>query len=89
MINLLLCDDHRMVREGLKQILADAGDIHVIGECADGAEVLRQARVLPIDVVLLDIAIPVHDGLEVLQQLKKEMPQDITLNIALDQTQFI
>ena len=73
MINLLLCDDHRMVREGLKQILADAGDINVIGECADGAEALRQARILPIDVVLLDIAIPVHDGLEVLQQLKKEM----------------
>ncbi|MDO9422430.1 MAG: response regulator transcription factor [Herminiimonas sp.] len=75
MINLLLCDDHRMVREGLKQILADAGDINVIGECADGAEALRQARILPIDVVLLDIAIPVHDGLEVLQQLKKEMPR--------------
>ena len=75
MINLLLCDDHRMVREGLKQILADAGDINVIGECADGSEALRQARVLPIDVVLLDIAIPVHDGLEVLQQLKKEMPR--------------
>lgn len=75
MINVLLCDDHRVVREGLKQILADAGDIEVLGECADGAEVLSQAHVLPIDLVLLDIAIPVMDGLEVLRQLKQEMPR--------------
>lgn len=75
MINVLLCDDHRVVREGLKQILADAGDIAVVGECADGAEVLRQARVLPIDLVLLDIALPVVDGLEVLARLKQELPR--------------
>lgn len=75
MINVLLCDDHRVVREGLKQILADAGDIEVTGECADGAEVMRQARVLPIDLVLLDVAIPQMDGLEVLRLLKQEMPR--------------
>jgi DNA-binding NarL/FixJ family response regulator len=75
MIRVLLCDDHSIVREGLKQILADAGDIEVAGECADGPEVLRQARVLAIDMVLLDIAIPLQDGLEVLAQLKKEMPR--------------
>lgn len=75
MINVLLCDDHRVVREGLKQILADAGDIAVLGECSDGADVLRQARVLPIDLVLLDIAMPQQDGLEVLRLLKQEMPR--------------
>lgn len=75
MIRVLLCDDHSVVREGLKQIIADAGDIEVAGECADGPEALRQARVLAIDMVLLDIAIPLQDGLEVLTQLKKEMPR--------------
>lgn len=75
MINVLLCDDHRVVREGLKQILADAGDIEVLGECASGPEVLRQANVLPIDMVLLDIAIPEMDGLEVLRRIKQEMPR--------------
>lgn len=75
MINVLLCDDHRIVREGLKQILADAGDIEVVGECASGDEVLSRARVLPIDLVLLDIAIPQMDGLEVLRLLKQEMPR--------------
>jgi two-component system invasion response regulator UvrY len=75
MIRVLLCDDHRVVREGLKQLLADTGDIEVAGECADGPEVLQQARVLPIDLVLLDIAMPKSDGLEVLQQLKLCLPR--------------
>lgn len=71
MIRVLLCDDHRVVREGLKQILADAGDIEVAGECSDGAEALRQAHIQAIDLVLLDIAMPVQDGLEVLRRLKE------------------
>jgi DNA-binding NarL/FixJ family response regulator len=75
MIRVLLCDDHRVVREGLKQILADTADIEVAGECADGPDVLRQARILSIDLVLLDIAMPVQDGLEVLQQIKQELPR--------------
>jgi DNA-binding NarL/FixJ family response regulator len=75
MIRILLCDDHRIVREGLKQILADTPDIEVAGECADGPEVVRQARVQAIDLVLLDIAIPLQDGLDVLRQLKQEMPR--------------
>lgn len=75
MIRVLLCDDHRVVREGLKQILADAGDIEVAGECSDGAEALRQAHIQAIDLVLLDIAMPVQDGLEVLRRLKEELPR--------------
>lgn len=75
MIRLLLCDDHRIVREGLKQILADAGDIEVAGECASGPEVIAQARIRAIDLVLLDIALPIRDGLDVLKALKNEHPR--------------
>jgi two-component system, NarL family, invasion response regulator UvrY len=75
MIRVLLCDDHRVVREGLKQMLADAGDIEVAGECIDGNEVLPQARVQAIDMVLLDIAMPHQDGLEILRQLHEELPR--------------
>jgi DNA-binding NarL/FixJ family response regulator len=75
MIRVLLCDDHRIVREGLKQILADTDDIEVAGECADGPEACRQAGILAIDVVLLDIALPVRDGLDVLRQLKQDLPR--------------
>ncbi|MYN27805.1 response regulator transcription factor [Duganella levis] len=75
MIRVLLCDDHRVVREGLKQILADAGDIEVAAECADGPEALRQAGIQAIDMVLLDIALPLLDGLEVLAELKRRAPR--------------
>ena len=75
MIRVLLCDDHRIVREGLKQILADTDDIEVAGECADGPQALAQAAILAIDLVLLDIALPLRDGLDVLRQLKQDLPR--------------
>jgi DNA-binding NarL/FixJ family response regulator len=78
MIRLLLGDDHRIVREGLKQILADAADVQVVGEAQSGAEVLERVRALGgnagLDLVLLDIAMPGGDGLEVLQNLRREFP---------------
>jgi len=77
-IRVLLGDDHRIVREGLKQVLADAPDIEVRIEAPDGDDVLRQVEALGghagLDVVLLDIAMPGRDGLEVLQVLRKRWP---------------
>ncbi len=78
MIRILLGDDHRIVREGIKQILADALDVCVIGEAQSGTEVLETVRKLGgkdgIDLVLLDIAMPGSDGLEVLQSLRCSYP---------------
>ena len=78
MIRLFLGDDHRIVREGLKQILADAPDLCVVREAQSGTEVLEQVRQLQgstgLDLVLLDIAMPGADGLEVLQTLRREYP---------------
>ncbi len=75
MIRLLLCDDHRIVREGLKQILAETGDIEVAAECVNGPEVLEKVQTEIIDLVLLDIALPIQDGMEVLRLLKLRMPR--------------
>jgi len=75
MIRLLICDDHRIVREGLKQLLADAPDIDVAGEAADGAEAIRIAREGRFDVAMLDIAMPGRDGLDVLQRFRTELPR--------------
>jgi two-component system, NarL family, invasion response regulator UvrY len=78
-IHILLCDDHRIVREGLKQVLADAPEMRVAGEVASGLEVLDKVAALlaegALSVVLLDIALPGRDGLEVLQALRKQYPQ--------------
>jgi DNA-binding NarL/FixJ family response regulator len=75
MIRLLICDDHAIVRQGLKQILADAPDLSVAAEAGDGPEAIRRVREGDIDVVLLDIALPGRDGLDVLKQLSQEFPK--------------
>ena len=78
MIRVLLGDDHRIVREGLKQVLADAPDIEVRAEATDGEQALQCVQALGgpqgLDVVLLDIAMPGRDGLEVLQALRRAWP---------------
>ena len=75
MIRVLVVDDHGIVRQGIKQILADAGDIALAGEAGDGLEVLAKVRAGGIDVVLLDIAMPVRDGLDTLKALRAEHPK--------------
>ena len=72
-IRVLLGDDHRIVREGLKQVLADAPEVQVVAEAASGPEVLDRVQALAgaLDVVLLDIALPGMDGLDVLQALRR------------------
>ncbi|WP_298931133.1 response regulator transcription factor [uncultured Ramlibacter sp.] len=78
-IRVLLGDDHRIVREGLKQVLADAPEIEVRAEATDGPQVLEQVGALGgsegLDVVLLDIAMPGRDGLDVLQALRRDWPR--------------
>ena len=79
-IRVLICDDHQIVRQGIKQILADAGDVQVMGEAATGPEAIRLARQglaqqAGPDVVLLDIAMPQRDGLDILKVLKGEFPR--------------
>jgi two-component system, NarL family, invasion response regulator UvrY len=80
-IRLLLCDDHRIVREGIKQVLAEAADVLVVAEATTGSQALELAEALMrapesgLDLVLLDIAMPERDGLDVLQQLRKAWPR--------------
>lgn len=75
MIRLLICDDHAIVRQGLKQVLADAPNMNVVAEAGNGAEVLQGLRQHSIDVLLLDIALPGRDGLDVLKQIRQEFPR--------------
>jgi DNA-binding NarL/FixJ family response regulator len=78
-LNILIGDDHRIVREGLKQVLADAAEIAVVAEAETGPDVLAKVEALGghagLAAVLLDIALPGRDGMDVLQALKKAWPQ--------------
>jgi DNA-binding NarL/FixJ family response regulator len=74
-IQVLICDDHQIVRQGIKLILTDAPDIALAFEAANGPDAVARVRQGGIDVLLLDIAMPQRDGLDVLKQLKTEFPR--------------
>ena len=70
MIKVLICDDHAVVRQGLRTYLELQDDIEVVGEAADGQAAIDAARRTAPDVILLDLAMPDRDGLGALPQLK-------------------
>ncbi len=72
MIKVILCDDHAMVRRGIKDTLADATDITVVGEAGDYAAVRALIRTEPCDVLILDLNLPGRGGLEVLASLRED-----------------
>jgi two-component system invasion response regulator UvrY len=74
MIRILIADDHPIIREGLKQIIAQAADLALGGEATTGQEVLDKVNAEPWDVVVLDINMPGKNGLEVLRDLRRDRP---------------
>jgi DNA-binding NarL/FixJ family response regulator len=75
MIRVLLADDHTIVRAGLKEILADTGDVTVEGEAGTGQEVLARIREQDFDVLVLDMSMPGRSGVELIKLIKKEQPK--------------
>lgn len=75
MIRILLADDHSIVRAGLRRIIEDSGDIEVIAEAADGHEAVQKAHETMPDVAVIDISMPILDGLEVISQLHHYYPK--------------
>jgi two-component system, NarL family, invasion response regulator UvrY len=75
MIKVLIADDHAVVRKGLKQIIQEKTSLVVAGEAANGQEALDLVRKENWDVVLLDISLPLRNGMEVLQEIKRSQPE--------------
>ena len=72
---ILLVDDHRIVREGLRTLLGQQPDLEVVGEAADGRDAVTQARLLRPDVIVMDIAMPELNGVEATRLILAELPQ--------------
>jgi DNA-binding NarL/FixJ family response regulator len=73
-ISILLVDDHALMREGLRQLLSLEADLRVVDEAMNGFEAIQKARQLQPDVVLMDISMPIVDGIAVTQQITHEFP---------------
>ena len=74
MINVIICDDHQIVREGLCQLLGFYPDIHMIDSVATGETLIKVLKTSQPDVLILDISLPGRNGLEVLKQVKLLYP---------------
>lgn len=74
-IRVLVADDHALVREGIRALLAGCSDIEMVGEAADGLEAVEACRRLQPDVVLLDIAMPGLGGLEAALAIRRDCPR--------------
>ena len=74
MIRVLIADDHPIVREGLRTLIASEPGIELVGEATDGAEAVALARALRPDVILMDLIMPVKDGLAAINEIKAGDP---------------
>ena len=74
-IRILLADDHQIVRKGIYSLLKNHDDLEIVGETKDGRETVKMARELKPDIVLMDIAMPILNGLEATRQIKKTDPK--------------
>lgn len=73
-IRILLADDHAVVRQGLKMFLSLDDELEIVGEAQDGAEAVKLAHELQPDVVLMDLLMPVMDGITAIGKIRKELP---------------
>ena len=91
MIRVLLADDHQLVRSGLAALLAGSEDIEVVGTAANGQEAVEMARSCAPDVVLMDLVMPVMDGVEATRRLVADQPsvQVVVLTSFSDQERIL
>lgn len=83
MLNVLITDDHRFIRQSLKQILEEAPEIKLIHEAANGTELLNKIQAYDYHVILLDISMPGKSGLELLKEVKKIKPEVFVIMVSI------
>ena len=85
MIRLVIADDHAIVREGLKRIVSTVPDLELVGEAANGTEVMERVRQLAFDVLVLDLSMPGRSGMELIKLVKSEQPRLRILVLSMHQ----
>ncbi len=85
MIQVLIADDHAIIRDGLKQIISFVPNMEVAGEAGDGEEVLQKIRTLKVDVLVLDMSMPGKSGIALIQQITAVKPELPILVLSMHQ----
>ena len=89
-MRVVVADDHRVVREGIRYMLSDASGVDVVGEAETGEELLALVASEPVDVVLLDVRMPGMSGFDVLERLAEDAPQVRVLMLSMhDQPAYV
>ena len=89
-IKVLIADDHTLVRQGIRSLLALTSDIEIVGEAADGRQAIEKVRQLAPDVVLMDLAMPKMGGLEATRRIRKEFPATKVLAVTqYDDSEYV
>jgi two-component system response regulator NreC len=86
-IRVILADDHRMIREGIRALLERQQDIEVVGEAADGREAVRLAVRLRPDVVVMDVSMPMLNGIEATRQIRRDCPNSRVLILTVHESE--
>jgi two-component system, NarL family, nitrate/nitrite response regulator NarL len=73
-LRVVIADDHDVVRKGVRSILESRSDVNVVGEASNGKEALQQAVELKPDLIVLDVSMPVMDGISAAKEIKKVLP---------------
>jgi len=85
-VRVLLADDHRIMRQGLMMLLEEEVDIEVVGEAADGRQAVEMTRRYKPDVVVMDITMPILNGIEATRQITAEMPQVRVIGLSMHES---
>ena len=89
-IRVLIADDHALLREGLRHVLEMEDDIEVVGEAADGVDVVGKCRELQPDIVLMDVSMPGGGGLEATHKIKQQWPHiEVVILTVHDDQQYV
>jgi DNA-binding NarL/FixJ family response regulator len=89
-IRILLADDHKIVRQGLKSLLVERDGFEVVGEAADGQEAIRQAAELTPDIAVLDVGMPILNGIDATQEISRVSPRTRTILLTMhDEDAFV
>lgn len=83
MIRIVIADDHPLIREGLKKTLLSEEDMQIVGEAADGNELLQKLSQIDFDIILLDLNMPGRNGLDIIKDIKQNYPKSYILVVSM------